>query len=221
MRFVLDFHRDLEEALSFERFSRYLKWAGQDRQRAVELYTLNALVSESFYVPLEMLEVTLRNRIHRVMSDIAGETWFFDESRLAIARQHGQVRDAGDELRQGGKDITPGRLVAALPFSFWTSMVSPAYETAWQQGLHRIARTPEDKGLRRKEFSRPLHTLRVLRNRIAHHEPILEWNLPKHHDNILMLTGWLSPAAAAWCRQHSRFPSVHPGEQPVPTQPPT
>ena len=32
---------------------------------------------------------------------------------------------------------------------------------------------------------------------MLHHEPILAWNLPKHHDAMIRITGWLSPAAAA------------------------
>jgi hypothetical protein len=69
----LTFDRDLEEALSFERFSRYLEWANGDRHRAIQLYTLNTQLSESFYLPLQMLEVTLRNRIHHVMTDMHRE----------------------------------------------------------------------------------------------------------------------------------------------------
>ncbi|PNE09850.1 MAG: hypothetical protein CR217_17735 [Beijerinckiaceae bacterium] len=49
-------------------------------------------------------------------------------------------------------------------------------------------------------------------NRIAHHEPILEWNLPKHYRNIALLTKWLSPAAAAWCVTHCRFDGIYPAE---------
>ena len=37
--------RDLEQALSLERFARYLAWADGGRQRAVELYTLNTQLS--------------------------------------------------------------------------------------------------------------------------------------------------------------------------------
>jgi hypothetical protein len=103
--------------------------------------------------------------------------------------------------------------VAALTFSFWTAMFGKDYETLWQQTLHRIGRRPDGKGLRRKDFSGPLAQIRALRNRIAHHEPILMWNLPKRYDSILQLTGWLSPPAAAWCRAHSRFEHVYPAER--------
>lgn len=53
-----------EQALSLERFGRYLDWAAGDGMRAIELYTLNTRISESLYTPLQMLEVALRNRIH-------------------------------------------------------------------------------------------------------------------------------------------------------------
>jgi hypothetical protein len=38
--------------------------------------------------------------------------------------------------------------------------------------------------------------IRVIRNRMAHHEPIINWNLSKHQGNIEQLTTWLSPSAA-------------------------
>ncbi|CAH0066588.1 protein of unknown function [Stenotrophomonas maltophilia] len=41
-------------------------------------------------------------------------------------------------------------------------------------------------------------------------EPILGWNLRRHHDEILMLIEWLSPPAATWCRENNRFPQAYP-----------
>jgi hypothetical protein len=76
-----------------------------------------------------------------------------------------------------------------------------------------VVRHPDGKGLRRKDFSGPLATIRILRNRIAHHEPIIEWDLPKHPSKITELTGWFCPAAAEWCAAHSRFPEVCPPER--------
>ncbi len=64
----------------------------------------------------------------------------------------------------------------------------------------------EDFGAR---ICQAAHPIRTLRNRVAHHEPILQWNLLKHHDNIMQITEWLSPAAADWSRRHSRFTEVH------------
>ena len=201
---------DIEEAISLERFSRYLQWAEGDHARALELYALNMQVSEALYTPLQMLEVALRNRIHSVMRQARHERWFDDEGFLAVPIQRDQLAKAIQDITGDSREPVAGRIVAALTFSFWTSMLSPAYETLWQTTLHRIARREDGKGLRRKDLSEPLNKIRVLRNRIAHHEPILHWDLPKHYQAMLRVTGWLSAPAATWCRTYSRFTAVHP-----------
>lgn len=203
----------LEEALSLERFGRYIAWAAGDRVRALELYRLNTRLSEALYTPLQMLEVCLRNRIHTVLSVARHPRWFEDRGLLTGQYQAAQVEKALFELARENKELLPGRVVAALTFSFWTAMLGPAYENLWQRELKEIARAEDGRTLRRKDFSGPLTPIRILRNRIAHHEPILEWNLPKHHDAMNRLTCWLSPAAAAWSETFDRFNDIHPAGQ--------
>lgn len=200
----------LEILLSPARFATYLEWAAGDRDRAVELYTLNAQLSESFYTPLQMLEVALRNRIHSVMSDEAGDTWFDLPPYHANSRQPEMLAKARQGLREAGKTESSGALVAALTFGFWTAMLGKEYEDLWQTTLHRAASREDGKGLQRKDFSRPLGPLRMLRNRIAHHEPILYWDLRKHHSATIELTGWLCPVAAEWSCAQSRFETIYP-----------
>ena len=203
----------LEQALSLEQFGRYLDWAAGDRARAIELYTLNTRISESLYTPLQMLEVALRNRIHAVMTEARHEDWFHDAGFLLTASQADQLAKAVEDVREGGRrEPTPGRIVAALTFSFWTAMLGKDYETLWRTTLHRIGSHPDGKGFGRKDFSGPLTPIRTLRNRIAHHEPVIAWNLPKHYGKMIELTGWLCPAAADWCDAHSRFLEVYPPE---------
>ncbi|WP_295844958.1 hypothetical protein [Tardiphaga sp.] len=206
-------HADLEQALSLERFGRYLAWADGDRGRALELYTLNSLISESLYIPLQMLEVALRNKVHAVMTEALHDGWFHDDGLLLGDRQPDQIAAAIDDITRDGRDATPGRIVAEVTFSFWTAMFGTPYDELWKTTLHRVARKPNGKGVLRKDFAGPLTPIRILRNRIAHHEPIIAWNLAKHHGKMVELTEWLSPAAAAWCRQHDRFDQVYPKDR--------
>ncbi len=204
-------HENFEEALSLERFGRYLTWGAGDRAQAIALYGLNTRLSESLYTPLQTLEVALRNRIHTVLAEAKGADWYGEAAGLLLVpHQSEQVAKAIEELTQAGKPVTAGGVVASLTFSFWTSMFNKDYETLWQQTLHRIAAATAPKGLKRKSFSGPLTPIRVLRNRIAHHEPILSWNLRKHHARIMELIEWLSPPAGKWCRENDRFPEVYP-----------
>lgn len=200
----------LEQALSPERFNRYVCWADGDRHRALALYTLNTQLSESLYTPLHMLEIVLRNRIHSVLAHAHGELWFQKSDFLLGQHQSKQLSDVTAEIRKTAKPVTAGKIVSGLTFSFWTAMLGRDYEPLWQTTLHRIARKPDGKGLRRKDFSTPLDRIRKLRNRIAHHEPILMWDLPIQHATILELVTWMSPSAALWCQGQSRFPHIYP-----------
>lgn len=202
---------EFEATLSLERFARYLEWRSGDHARALELYALNTQLSEALYTPLQILEITLRNRIHAVLTEARHERWFEDDGYLLLEHQCCQITEAAEQVGER-RDPTPGRIVAALTFSFWTAMLGSRYEELWQKTLHDIARREDGKGLARKDFSRPLSPIRALRNRVAHHEPIVQWDLPKHYRNILQLIRWLSPAAAEWCKRYSRFPEVYPDE---------
>lgn len=177
-----------EDILSTDRFARYLAWAGGDRRQALELYRLNVAASEALYTPLHVLEVALRNRIHGVLAEALGVHWFDTSGLLMLPNQHRQLGDAKAGLLELRRPISPGRIVAALSFGFWVAMLSPAYETLGQKTLNRIARREDGKGLDRKTFTRWLTPIRVLRNRVAHHEPIIDWDLNRHHGNIQQLT---------------------------------
>ena len=204
---------DFEATLSLERFSRYLGWAAGDHGHALDLYALNMRLSEALYTPLQVLEVTLRNRVHLVLTEARHDRWFDDDGFLLVENQISQLEKARKDVYHKTTEPTPGDIVAALTFSFWTSMLARAYEGLWQTTLNRIARRGDGKGLRRKDLSGPLAPIRVLRNRLAHHEPILHWDLGKQSDKILQITGWLSPSAASWCDNHSRFREVWPAER--------
>ena len=66
--------------------------------------------------------------------------------------------------------------MAALTFGYWTAMLGKEYEDLWQTILKAIAQREDGRGLRRKDFSHSLGAIRMLRNRLAHHETILHWD---------------------------------------------
>ncbi|MGM0422870.1 MAG: Abi family protein [Pseudomonadota bacterium] len=202
--------RDLENALSYERFARYTAWADNDKQKALYLYGLNTALSEALYTPLQMLEVTMRNRFHSALKEAINEYWFDKPALITNPHQREQLNQARQKLRQMKKETSSGRIIAELTFGFWTAFVGRKYEDLWQRTLHKAAKQENGKGLTRKQFSEPLTNIRRLRNRVAHHEPILHWPLQAHYQDIIQLTRWLCPDAADWCEYHSRFNDVFP-----------
>lgn len=198
-------YHGLEQALSLERFGTYLEWAEQNRDLALQLYALNTAVSESLYTPLQMLEVALRNRVHSVLSARIAPDWY--RLREVVGQRSAEdVRVVEGKLRYGRESVTSSDTVAALSLGFWTSLFGRHQEELWQVHLHGIAMREDGKGVTRKAFSRPLNDVRQLRNRVAHHEPIIARDLQGEYERILQLTNWLSAPAAEWVSAHSRFP---------------
>src|SRR5690606_38694135 len=155
----------------------YLEWSGGNPAAALRLYTLNTQLSEALYIPLQALELALRNRIHGAMKLRFGDGWLLDSSQHLHERQKRKVRRALDELTLNRKAHTSEQVLSTLSFGFWTALLGTDYEDLWRKALHQIVRKPNGKGVSRKSLSGPLTPIRKLRNRIAHHEPILHFNL--------------------------------------------
>lgn len=52
--------------------------------------------------------------------------------------------------------------------------------------------------LERKQVHNSLDSIRIFRNRIVHHESILNEPLEKRYNKILEITGWISPQMKDW-----------------------
>ncbi|MEL6170593.1 MAG: hypothetical protein AAFR02_01075 [Pseudomonadota bacterium] len=191
-----------EDALSTERLSTYMAWASQDSDVAKRLYGLNVALSEALYTPLHVLEITLRNGVHRQMVAVHGNGWFANNQLISDLYQQRRVQDAYQRFGQGAPD---GKIVAELTFGFWTALFTPRNSTLWGD-LHPIFNSP----VQRRPISRRLQAIRTLRNRIAHHEVIIKDDLLTTHQEMREIIGWLSADALVWCDERCRFQAIHP-----------
>lgn len=194
----------LRDAMSDERFETYLRQADEDPRRALQFYTRNAALGASFHGPLQALEVTLRNAVHRALSGSHGVTWYKNRDLLRRPEQR-SVEKALDSLHTKRKPWVPGRVVAELNFGFWVALFSKKYDSDLWCGHLRLEFAPEPN---RTELHNQLDRLRTLRNRIAHHEPILQRNLATDHEKLLWILRMLSSETARWVAHHSRVPEV-------------
>jgi hypothetical protein len=71
-----------------------------------------------------------------------------------------------------GNRYTHDRLVSELSFGFWTYMFAPIQFLVGGQSLHKIYEN-RPKGTNQKQIFNELDEVRSLRNRIAHHEPLI------------------------------------------------
>ena len=60
----------VEELVSERRFRVYLERCNGNENAAIAYYEANVAVSEESYVCLQSLEIVLRNKIHRILSEM-------------------------------------------------------------------------------------------------------------------------------------------------------
>ena len=200
--------KDIELAVSRERLKRYLGATAQSTRDAIILYEQNIALSEMAYGLLHGLEVAIRNSMHDQLSGRFRSVRWYDTAPLtpySRDKVNAAMRDAG------GANASPGKVVAELTFGFWTDLAARQYHwNLWQPCLS--AAFPNVR-LARPIIHRRLEDIRYLRNRIAHHEPILTSvrSLYVGHGRNIPLASltecgqWISPSIGDWLETHFRF----------------
>jgi hypothetical protein len=191
----------LQKTLSAERMQPYMLLANNDRRLALKLYEWNTALSESFYGLLQGLEIALRNAMHSAMCEAYGRADWYDVCPLSVGHKE-MIRKAQERIIADKKHLIPGKVVSELTFGFWVVLTSPPYaQSLWDKFLHKAF----VKKLGRKAIHKRLDKIRKLRNRIAHHESILERNLKDDFSLIVQTVHWICPITAEWLKANNSF----------------
>ena len=168
-------NKTLERIISKERLSPYLAKHNESWEKALEHYKANIRISESFYSGISILEIGLRNNIDlQLRRRYQSIQWFDEEAFIkdVTSFQIDKIQDARKTILKEKQQITPGKLIAELPFGFWTSLFDSRFERIlWKDLRLAFPRCPKVERQRRNVSSK-LNSIRKLRNRIFHHESI-------------------------------------------------
>lgn len=204
MAFTADEIHHLPIVLSVPRFARYLAETNSDAVAALELYKWNLDVSCSLLAPLHVCEVTIRNAIAEAIELTYGTSWYQEESfRISLSDPRAPHFSPRRELiTQRSRHTTSGKIIADMKFAFWQNMFTARHDgPIWNAHL-RTALPNTDPNLSVQDLRRTAYhamdTIRDLRNRIAHHEPIFARNIQDEFDLIKTVIGWRNSAAKGW-----------------------
>jgi hypothetical protein len=211
----------INRVISQERLSRYLTATKGDIGGALELYEYNIAISEALFGFLHGLEVAVRNSIHSTLRrDLGTPTWFdggaalpwstTGETLALTAVMSAMVTEAKAKLPP---TALPGKLIAELTFGFWPNTLTKRFHSIlWLPSLHKAF---PNATVPRSAIHLRLEVIRRLRNRIAHHEPILT----SHNEvytgfkdqpyialsSLLECVEWVSEDAALWLKAQTRY----------------
>jgi hypothetical protein len=203
---------DLERHFSSARLSRYRASCGGDEVKAASAYVSNMLLAEAMMPMLSVLEIALKNGIHRRLSALYRRTdwWEAWSGDQAFAWQAKEVANAKSKLQRRAETATPDKIVAELAFGFWSSLFNGAFQTVlWKELRLVFPRCPKAQR-QRHTISSALNQLRDLRNRVFHHEQLL-WLTPSlidMHSKGTEVIGWLDPELVPWLAGFDRLPAI-------------
>lgn len=178
--------------------------SGAPLSDALALYAWNAQISAAFLAPLHICEVVVRNAVAAALEAVYGDRWpwspVFEDSLPNPGGSHFNPRRELRRARDG--QASTGKVVAELKMVFWQKMFTGRFDgRLWIAHLKRVM--PHDNSSvsvqqLRGRVHADLEQLRVLRNRIAHHEPIFGRSLEDDFEKIERLIGLCCPTTAAW-----------------------
>lgn len=210
---------DFDELLSVvsePRLSYYTSYLKCDTKPSkIGAYYAFQELSGKFFPLVQMVEVSLRNSIHRVAREhYSDETWYlnFPSSPKSRSTVENAVDKANSEL-----SVLPSAddIVCRLTLGFWVYMLDKEYRDT---SSHSYLWTPENKkkvfpnarnpwgaDLSVKAIFDEFQQVLILRNRLFHHEPIWKkhncnsieqaiTNVLKNYQFLLKMLSYISPA---------------------------
>ncbi len=201
---------ELRRSISADRLGTYLTAAGFDHDRALKLYVWNACIGEAFHLPVQGVEVALRNCVNGTLCTVFGDDWWNAPKFLTIAdrERKSDIETAIRRIQNRGKPRVTSQIVANLSFGFWVGLLQPRYNPPiWAYHLKTsFINLPDGKN--RYDLAASAKQVADLRNRIWHHEPIFRMDLSGEYRAVMELLTWLCPIKAAWLRPQCRVPGL-------------
>jgi hypothetical protein len=224
----IPYQAHFRSAVSDSRLAGFRRAPTDTEDQIVGRYLWNVVLSEAILTPLHFLEIALRNSFNDYFARRFGNLWFVDRQVL-FPQDRGTVFDVQLDLEEEGKDPDDsGRVIAGLMLGFWLRLLDKRYakngqRRLWDTALDQIFPylNPPGKPSRGIGFVRSrLYSVRLLRNRVAHHEPI--WQgikrdiggvptlvpLSDVNDELVEAIAWIRPALAHASTGMSRVKDV-------------
>jgi hypothetical protein len=191
----------IEKALSRKRLTRYMAMSNGDLAQAIELHRWNTSLGAALHFPMQTFELLFRNTLNDSLTSKFGSNWYDVKFQHLELNSQKQIEAAKDQLISQGRQATAPAVIAQFSFGFWLSLLAKRNETRfWVTTLHSsFPQAP--RSLQRAAIYNAVNDIRLLRNRIAHHEPIYNRNLSKDFQHLITVSSWLCPATADWIKK--------------------
>lgn len=157
----------------------YMEAMGNRQIKAAELFLFDGRLGAAFLEPLRLVELVMRELIHKELTKHYGEYWML----LPDVIDGRSLEKVEATLIRVGKRAPADRIVSDLNLGLWAGLLQKGgpsaldsrksvkhKETIWNPALSKVFGHGAPQ---RKDVATTIIRISYLRNRIAHHEPII------------------------------------------------
>jgi hypothetical protein len=204
--------RSVRKSLSPGRLGTYETASGvtgDEDLTALNLYAWNASIAAALLAPLHLCEVIVRNGLAEAIVQVYGNQWPWSQGFVRSLPNPVQGWSPRNELvKTAGRMTTTGKVIPELKFVFWQKLLIGNHDhRLWTPYLHQVFPNLNPAipiPTLRETLHDDLEALRLLRNRIAHHEPIFVRDLATEYQRMTRLVegrcqvtkGWMEATCA-------------------------
>lgn len=164
-----------QEVVSYPRFERFIKATSGDQAKALSIYKSNLCLSQRLFGVMSIFEIALRNAIDKHYQTKFGRQWLLSQANIGgffwtkgCEKTRTNLLDVIGKLGTGASNDS---IVAALNFGFWRYLFNSKEFSAGGSTLLKIFPL-RPLGKNHTDVFNTLSSINLIRNRVAHHEPI-------------------------------------------------
>lgn len=210
-------YEKLKKGLSSQKLDSYTRHLNCNSDKElIAAYMVLQSIQEMFYLPMQLVEITLRNHINdavkehvlnRGMTIKQSNRWYnhIPQGKISQAQVRKAIQKADREISNRGANHND--VVAQLTFGFWVYLLDTPHRLTktqhqlWPFITDKVFPNRKNKGI--PALFNDLNTLNKLRNRLFHHEPIWSGSgvnskqkaldkLQSKHNLIIKVLGYMS-----------------------------
>ncbi|HDY7661658.1 TPA: hypothetical protein RQJ99_003624 [Vibrio vulnificus] len=170
---------EIKQGLSTEKLETYRQVLDcKSDSELIAVYMAMQSIMSQFFSVVQLLEVTLRNSIHKSATEcFEDDEWY---KRIPISHESKKQVDFAEQqcLDDVGARYTSNDLVSRLPFGFWVHMLHRDYNNPrdkehnlWQTQLDKCFPNAKAQNVKLNTLFQRMGSLNKFRNRLFHHEP--------------------------------------------------
>mgnify|MGYP000064791634 CR=1 FL=1 len=208
----------IRSTLSLQRMSTFDKAVSGTTADPLELYNWNAQLASALIYPFHIFEISIRNAVSSAIGSVhtsKGTNWHQTDSfERSLKKAKFGYCPKDDLIKVSQRYPQLSKAIPEFKFVFWEKMLTARYhKQIWDNHIYTVFPNHAMLGLSqsdlRDHIRQRIESVRAIRNRVAHHEPILKFDIPLLLSNMEEVIHLRCTDTSNWMMANQRVLDVY------------